>query len=263
MYCTFHDVLTKMYNVISQAFLVVFAHNLSLVFLNPSELPLHKNMLEPLRPILSSYRVILASGSPRRREILATALPGIKIEIIPSKAEEDSNPYSPTDEKYRESAWKYPEDIAELKAKDIMKKVSEEESDAENSKTIVIGCDTVISYQGQFFGKPKNEKDAVETLAKFSGQSQTVYSGVCILRGSHEKTVFHEGTTVHFDELTNEVIEGYVKTGEPMDKAGSYGIQAMGGTLIRSISGDYYNVMGFPLNHFCRKMRDLLLQTNQ
>ena len=70
----------------------------------------------------------------------------------------------------------------------------------------------------------------------------------------------HEVTEVNFDHLTDEVIDAYVKTGEPMDKAGSYGIQAMGGTLIKSISGDYYNVMGFPLNRFCREMTALLLK---
>ena len=80
------------------------------------------------------------------------------------------------------------------------------------------------------------------------------------MKGLDEKATFHEVTEVNFDHLTDEVIEAYVKTGEPMDKAGSYGIQAMGGTLIKSISGDYFNVMGFPLNRFCREMTALLMK---
>ena len=81
---------------------------------------------------------------------------------------------------------------------------------------------------------------------------------MCILRGSKQKLKFHESTEVNFDELTNEVIEAYVDSGEPMDKAGGYGIQAIGGTLIKSISGDYFNVVGFPLHQFCKQMTNLL-----
>ena len=117
----------------------------------------------------------------------------------------------------------------------------------------------MVTHDNKFYGKPKDDKDAFETLKSFSNQSQIVYSGVCIFKGLKENVTFHEGTTVNFDNLPDDVIEAYVKTGEPRDKAGSYGIQAMGGTLVKSISGDYFNVMGFPLNHFCQKMRSLLL----
>lgn len=96
-------------------------------------------------------------------------------------------------------------------------------------------------------------------LTNFSGKTQKVYSGVCLLLGSSEKTrIFHACTEVNFDDLTEEVIKAYVESGEPKDKAGGYGIQAMGGTLIKSINGDYFNVVGFPLNLFCKNLQNLL-----
>ena len=95
-------------------------------------------------------------------------------------------------------------------------------------------------------------------LQQFSGQTQNVYSGVCILKSGGKCVQFYEGTQVHFDTLTDEVIDAYVATGEPRDKAGGYGIQAIGGTLIKGITGDYFNVVGFPLHHFCKEMEKLL-----
>ena len=126
-------------------------------------------------------------------------------------------------------------------------------------KIILIGADTVVTHNNEIFGKPQNQENAKEMLRKFSGQSQTVYSGICIYKDTLEqKVLFSEATEVNFDDLSDEVISAYVETGEPMDKAGSYGIQGIGGTLVKSIKGDYFNVVGFPLNRFCRELKKLL-----
>ena len=203
-------------------------------------------MLEPLRTVLSSHRIILASASPRRREILANALPNFEIEIKPSNAEENLDKAN-----YKANPWKYAEDTAELKAKAIMEEINFQ------ANAIVIGTDTIVTLNNEIFEKPKDKNHAIEMLKLTSGQVQKVYSGVCILRGN-TKLKFHECTEVTFDDLTNDVIEAYVESGEPMDKAGGYGIQAIGGTLVKSISGDYFNVVGFPLHQFCKQMVKML-----
>merc|ERR1712183_403084 len=121
----------------------------------------------------------------------------------------------------------------------------------------------VVTYQGRIYEKPKDQDDAVRMLRTLSGSSHVVYSGVKIIwRGSESKNMnistFHEGTTVEVAQLTDQIIKGYVDTGEPMDKAGGYGIQSRGGSLVRSISGDYFNVMGFPIHRFCVELTKLL-----
>ncbi|CAH1777019.1 unnamed protein product [Owenia fusiformis] len=106
-------------------------------------------------------------------------------------------------------------------------------------------------------------------LTRFSGRTQTVYTGVCIIynqadncstdnKGADQINTFHDATDVTFSTMTSDVIQGYIDTGEPMGKAGGYGIQGIGGSLVESIHGDYYNVMGFPLNHFCRHLQEYL-----
>ena len=207
--------------------------------------------MEPFRTVLSAHRIILASASPRRREILANALPNFEIEIKPSNAEENLDKAS-----YRSNPWKYAEDTAELKATAIMKEINFQEN------AIVIGTDTVVTLNSVIYEKPRDKNHAMEMLKLTSGQTQKVYSGVCILRGSKDKIQFHECTEVTFDELSHDVIEAYVDSGEPMDKAGGYGIQAQGGTLVKSIQGDYFNVVGFPLYQFCKQMGKLLTSTN-
>lgn len=207
-------------------------------------------MLEPLRPVLSSYRIILASGSPRRREILSTALPNFNIEIKPSNADENLDRQ---DAKYKSKPWLYAEDTALLKAEAAMKAINADEKD----KVILIGADTVVTFNNEIYGKPKNDQDAVEMLRTFSGQSQTVYSGVCIFHND-KKVIFSQGTEVTFDTLSPQVIDAYVASGEPKDKAGGYGIQGIGGTLISGIKGDYFNVVGFPLHRFCKEMGKLI-----
>jgi len=155
-------------------------------------------------------------------------------------------------ERYRETPWLYAEDTAQLKAEAVMREISEKEN------VILIGADTVVTLDKQIYGKPKDNQHAKEMLKKFSGKTQNVYSGVCIFKGPSKKVLFHEDTEVTFDTLSDEVIEAYIATKEPNDKAGGYGIQAIGGTLVKGIKGDYFNVVGFPLHRFCKEMEKLV-----
>ena len=118
-----------------------------------------------------------------------------------------------------------------------------------------------MALDGKIYGKPKTEGEAKEMLRALSGKDHQVYSGVSLIwhRQNGDERItrtkkFHEVTSVKFAELDDAVIKGYVATGEPMDKAGAYGIQAVGGTLVEAIRGDFFNVMGFPLHRFCTEL---------
>ena len=111
---------------------------------------------------------------------------------------------------------------------------------------IVIGADTVVCLDDVVFGKPHDEADARRMLRALSGRTHTVFTGVAVLRGTETRT-HAEATTVRFRALTDDEIAGYIATGEPMDKAGAYGIQGKGSLLITGIDGDFFNVMGLPV----------------
>ena len=111
---------------------------------------------------------------------------------------------------------------------------------------MVIGADTVVAYHGQVLGKPADEADAKRTLMMLSGQTHEVYTGVCLIEDGEAKT---------FYEISEDEIERYIETGEPMDKAGSYGIQGKAAVFIKGIEGDYYNVVGFPIARFLQEIR--------
>ena len=158
---------------------------------------------------------------------------------------------------YRRAPWLYAEDTAQLKAEAVIQKEIKT-SEHEQDNLILIGADTVVTLDKKIYGKPENDQHAKEMLQQFSGKTQNVYSGVCIFKGPSKKVAFHEDTEVTFDTLSEEVIEAYIATKEPNDKAGGYGIQAIGGTLVESIKGDYFNVVGFPLHRFCKELEKLL-----
>jgi len=213
--------------------------------------------LEPHHAILSTQRIVLASSSPRREEILSKArLPSF--EIVPAECEENLDRAA-----YADRPWDYASDTAELKAQDVFNRLAfnglkgDLDRDDVDKGLLVIGCDTVVALDGKIYGKPKSEDEARVMLRALSGKEHQVYSGVCMMweQGLYEKETkmkkFHEETIVKFADLDEDVISGYVATKEPMDKAGSYGIQGTGGTLVKGIIGDYYNVMGFPLHRFC------------
>lgn len=179
--------------------------------------------------------IILASASPRRKEILELA--DLKFDVMPSDAQEITTKTAPNEVVM---------ELASLKAKDIYKK-SEKQS-------MIVGADTVVAYQGQILGKPTDKADAKRMLTMLSGQTHEVYTGVCVIEDGKTKT-FYEETKVTFYEISDEQIDHYIKTGEPMDKAGSYGIQGKAAVFIKGIEGDYYNVVGFPIARFLQEIR--------
>ena len=178
--------------------------------------------------------IILASASPRRKEIMELA--DLKFDIMPSNAQEITTKTAPNEVVM---------ELASIKAKDIYEK-SEKQS-------MIVGADTVVAYQGQILGKPTDEADAKRMLTMLSGQTHEVYTGVCVIEDEKIKT-FYEETKVTFYEISDEQIDRYIKTGEPMDKAGSYGIQGKAAVFIKGIEGDYYNVVGFPIARFLQEI---------
>ena len=176
---------------------------------------------------------ILASASPRRRELME--LMGIDFEVLISDADESSVPKDLPIQLYVQ-------ELALLKATAIAKYV------LQNKKAHIIAADTVVTLDGKILGKPKNKADAINMLTELSGKTHEVYTGICVMRMSDAKSVCKAVCTrVSFKELTSEKIEAYVKTKEPMDKAGAYGIQGKGSMLIDGIEGDYFNVVGLPV----------------
>ena len=180
--------------------------------------------------------IILASASPRRKELLSLA--GIDFVVKVADVDEVIDP-SLT-----------PDGVVMSLAKQKAQAVA-----SENPDSLVIGADTVVVLDGKILGKPKSEENAVELLTMLSGRIHTVYTGVALIKGEKVKN-FCEATQVEFYPLTDEEIKAYVATKEPMDKAGAYGIQGKGCILIRKIDGDYFNVVGLPVSAVYRELRD-------
>ncbi|GMQ56120.1 Maf-like protein [Vallitalea sediminicola] len=184
--------------------------------------------------------IILASKSPRRKELLERL--NISFDIKISRVDEDSFK--------QDSPWEFVEKLAYEKANSVSKLVDED--------SLVIGCDTVVVFENEILGKPKNIGQAADYLKKLSGNKHLVYSGIAILDvGSNKKYISHEVTEVYMKDLNEEEIAYYINTGEPLDKAGAYGIQGVGAIFIEKINGDYYNVMGLPLNKLYKGLNKL------
>ena len=176
-------------------------------------------------------KFILASGSPRRKELLSRM--GVKFEVVISDADEKS---VTKDVPVR----LYVQELALLKASAVAKNLGKD--------TVIISADTVVTLDGKVLGKPKDKEDAHKMLTALSGREHEVYTGVCVMRRSDSKvTCKSVCTRVKFKSLTKDRINAYIATGEPMDKAGAYGIQGVGSMLIEGIDGDYFNVVGLPI----------------
>lgn len=186
---------------------------------------------------MTARKLILASGSPRRQELLQHITKDFS--VIVSDADEDFDPaLSP--------AFAVQE-IAKHKAQAVF--VSHQDA-------VVIGADTIVVTQNQILGKPKDKETAKNMLHQLSGKTHTVYTGVCIL--TKEQTIcFACETAVVFATLSDEEIEAYIQTNEPFDKAGGYGIQGYGSKFIKEIRGDFFNVMGFPVNAIYEELKKL------
>lgn len=172
--------------------------------------------------------MILASASPRRRELLGLITDNFK--VIPAKGEENI------------PGGTAPEDAVQLLAKQ-----KADEIYSEHRGEVIIAADTVVAIDGKILGKPRDEKNAAEMLGTLSGRRHSVFTGVCVIFADGSREVFAEETAVDFYPLSEREIADYIASGEPMDKAGAYGIQGRGALLIKGIVGDYYNVMGLPV----------------
>lgn len=187
-------------------------------------------------------RIILASASPRRRELLERA--GVNFEVIPASGEENRISDDP-----KEAV----QQLARDKAVSVMHTI-EDSADG----TLVIGSDTVVVFENMILGKPHDIEDAVNTLKKLQGNTHQVYTGVSVLEkknGVWTEHTFYESTDVTFYPVSDEEIRAYVATGEPMDKAGSYGVQGIFGIYVRGICGDYNNVVGLPVARLFYEMK--------
>lgn len=186
--------------------------------------------------LVAKWPVVLASVSPRRKQLLANIL--TSFEVVGSDVSEED------DEKQPEI---HALNIANRKAKAVAQDWKDH---------LIIAADTIVVLDGQILGKPRNEQHACEILSKLSGATHTVITAVALLwpGGSHD---FAEKSGVTFKSATAAEIEEYVKTGEPLDKAGAYGIQGMGGTLVTALKGDYENVIGLPLTRLVSELKRL------
>ena len=179
-------------------------------------------------------KFILASASPRRKELLSAI--GLDFTVIVSEADEDSI------SKELEPSL-YVQELALLKAAATSKTISD------NKDAIVIAADTIVTLDNKILGKPSDTSDAFTMLKALSGRTHEVYTGYCIMRISDGMSVCKAvKTEVTFKTLTDEKINSYIASGEPMDKAGAYGIQGLGSLLIEKFNGDYHNVVGLPIS---------------
>ncbi len=185
------------------------------------------------------YRFILASASPRRRELLKQI--GVTFEVMPAKGEEVITKEQP------EQAVM---ELSRQKAEEIAAGIQDEQ-------VLVLGADTVVVYDGKILGKPKDEADARAMLSMLNGRTHSVFTGVTVIvmrNGKSEIHSFYEETKVTMYPMTDAQISYYIQTGEPMDKAGAYGIQGKGAVFIEKINGDYNNVVGLPVAKIFYKM---------
>lgn len=178
--------------------------------------------------------IILASASPRRKELLKNM--GLGFEVVVSDADESAVPSDVP-------PYIYVQELALIKAAAAAKKV------LSRKNALIISADTIVVNEGRILGKPADTEEAFSMLKGLSGKTHSVYTGYCVMSIENAYTVCgRERTDVEFKELTDEKIRGYISTGEPMDKAGAYGIQGKGSMLIKGIKGDYFNVVGLPVS---------------
>ena len=194
-----------------------------------------------------NIRIILASGSPRRTGLLQTA--GIPHEVIVSGADEDVQETVPS---------KLVEKLSAKKAREVFERLQRQGASGD---IVVIGADTVVACDGSILGKPEDKEDAARMLRMLSARAHHVYTGVtlCGIVGGEEREItFFEESAVHVARLSDEEISSYIDSGEPMDKAGAYGIQGSFMKYVSGIEGDYYNIVGLPVSHLYQSLKCFL-----
>ena len=185
-------------------------------------------------------KIILASNSPRRKEILENL--NIKFDVLSPDADESSVDKTLSPELYVEN-------LASLKAFAAAKKTVLEK--------IIIGADTVVALDNKILLKPKDDEDAFNMLKSLSGRAHSVYTGICVVNSHTAKScIAYEKTDVYFKNLCDDEIKRYIQTGESADKAGAYGIQGLGSLFIEKINGDYFNVVGLPVCRLAKILKD-------
>jgi len=186
--------------------------------------------------MINNFKIVLASASPRRQELLKKIFDDF--EVCPANIDE-----------------KIPENINPF---EVAEKIAVQKSQAIKSENaLVIACDTVVIYDGKILGKPTDFSDAFEMLFELSARTHTVVTGVCLCYKGKSYS-FSEETEVEFYPLSSEEINAYCSTSEPFDKAGGYGIQGLGGLFVRKINGDFYNVVGLPIARLKREIERFL-----
>lgn len=189
-------------------------------------------------------KVILASASPRRRELLKQA--GFSFEVIESKADEHVSEKEP-----------------EVLVRELAKRKALAVAELINGEALVIGADTVVAIDGEILGKPKDEADAFRMLKEIQGRTHQVYTGVALIKKQEtdvEVNDFAERTDVTMYPMSDEEIYAYIATGEPGDKAGSYGIQGRAAIFIKGIQGDYNNVVGLPIGRLYQEVKSWITE---
>ena len=195
--------------------------------------------------------IVLASASPRRRELLAGM--GFDFKIVTSDAEEVSRETDPG---------RIVEDLSLKKATAVFEKLKEGSQIKTDGAEplLIIAADTLVFYRDEVLGKPADEEDAFRMIKELQGNTHSVRTGVTLILvtgNDCKKVSFNEETSVIFDSMSDAEIREYVATKEPMDKAGGYGIQGICSKFIKGIKGDYFNVVGFPVSHVYRAMKEI------
>ncbi|MBQ7925936.1 MAG: septum formation protein Maf [Lachnospiraceae bacterium] len=196
-------------------------------------------------------KIILASASPRRRELLTQI--GLEFEIITADVEEHSDSREPA---------QVVMDLSALKAEAVLAQMAQQGL-LQTEDVLVLGADTIVSCDGRILGKPKDEQEAISMLERLQDRGHQVYTGMTLLyrRAGESQPVkkqFFEETEVFFYPMNRTEIEDYVASKDPMDKAGSYGIQGFCARYIKGIQGDYNNVVGLPVGRLYQEMKGLL-----
>lgn len=185
-------------------------------------------------------QIILASASPRRRELLAQI--GLNFTVLPASGEEKLTKQIPSE---------IVEELSSQKAEAVAEQIPD---------GIIIGADTVVCQDGEIMGKPKDEADALRMLRQLQGEMHSVFTGVTLIvkeNGSViSKQTFSQETRVYLYAMTDEEIRDYIATGEPMDKAGAYGIQGRFAAYVEGIEGDYNNVVGLPVSAVWQEIKE-------
>ena len=226
-------------------------------------------MLASYSTVLEKLSIVLASQSPRRASILKNNL-GLNFEIVVSNFAEN------IDKSTCPSPHDYVLQTAHMKASDVALSLIDKQKQLKLLPDLIISADTIVVRDNAILEKPENEQAARDMLNSLSGRSHKVLTGISIyykntsflsdLSNTNTNTQpeyysyedFVQETTVKFTNLNDNIINAYVATGEPMDKAGSYGAQGLGSSLVKSFDGCYFNVVGFPVNRFCIELIQIL-----